>query len=164
MLKQRLLTAAILVPFVIFGILAFSTPYFALMFAVFVLVAGWEWGGVMKLSSTSKRVTYVAIVGLMMAIIWFFVGRDSEDWLALPVISLFWWLLALVWVLTYPKSTSRWSSSWLLFLIGLLILVPVWSAVVMLHELGKDGPYLVLYLLALISIADTSAYFGGRRW
>ena len=164
MLKQRLLTAAILIPFVISGILALSTPYFALMFAVFILLASWEWGGVMKLSGSSKRGTYAVIVGLSMAIIWLFVSRESGDWLALPVVSLFWWLLALVWVLTYPKSTSRWSSSWLLFLIGFLVLVPAWSALVMLHEHSEHGPYLVLYLLTLISIADTSAYFGGRQW
>lgn len=164
MLKQRLLTAAILIPLVVLGILALSTPYFALMFAVFILLAGWEWSGVMKLSGSSKRIAYVVCIGLVMALVWFFVPRGSEDWLALPVISIFWWLLALVWVLRYPKSTSRWSSSWLQFVIGFLILLPVWASVVVLHELGEEGPYLVLYLLALVSIADTSAYFGGRQW
>jgi phosphatidate cytidylyltransferase len=164
MLKQRLLTAAVLIPFLIFGILVFTTPYFALMFAVIILLAGWEWGGVMKISSSGKRVAYAAVVGLSMAILWFFVSRVSSDWLALPVISLFWWLLALVWVLAYPKSTSRWSSPWLIFLIGLLVLIPSWSAVVSLHQFGEQGPYLVLYLIALVSFADTGAYFGGRKW
>ena len=164
MLKQRLLTAAVLIPFLIYGIFAFTTPYFALMFAVFVFLAGWEWGGIMKLSSFSKRGAYVATVGLSMGILWFFVSRVSDDWLVLPVISLFWWLLALVWVLTYPKSTPRWSSPWLLFLIGLLVLIPIWSAVVSLHQFGEQGPYLVLYLLTLVSFADTGAYFGGRKW
>ncbi len=164
MLKQRLLTAAVLIPFLIYGIFAFTTPYFALMFAVFVFLAGWEWGGIMKLSSFSKRGAYAATVGLSMGILWFFVSRVSDDWLVLPVISLFWWLLALVWVLTYPKSTPRWSSPWLLFLIGLLVLIPIWSAVVSLHQFGEQGPYLVLYLLTLVSFADTGAYFGGRKW
>lgn len=164
MLKQRLLTAAVLIPFLIYGILVFSTPYFALMFAAFVFLAGWEWGGVMKISASSKRGAYAVVVGLSMAVLWFFVSRVSTDWLALPVISLLWWLLALVWVLTYPKSASRWSSPWLLFIIGFMVLVPAWSALVMLHVHGEHGPYLVMYLLALIAIADTSAYFGGRRW
>ncbi len=164
MLKQRLLTAAVLIPFLIFGILTLSAPYFTLMFAVIILLASWEWGGVVKLSGSSKRVTYVTVVGLSMAVMWFFVERESGDWLALPVISLFWWLLALVWVLTYPKSASRWSSPWVLFIIGFLVLVPAWSALVMLHVQSEHGPYLVLYLLALIAIADTSAYFGGRQW
>jgi len=164
MLKQRLLTAAVLIPFVMYGILAFSTPYFALMFAVIVLLAGWEWSGVMKRSSSSKRGVYSAIVGVLMAILWFFVSVTSADWLVLLVVSLFWWLSALIWVLTYPKSTSRWSSPWLLFLIGLLVLIPMWSAVVSLHQFGEQGPYLVLYLLALVSFADTGAYFGGRQW
>jgi phosphatidate cytidylyltransferase len=163
-LKQRLLTAVILIPLVVWGILQLSTPYLAIVLAAFIIQGGWEWGTLMKLSSHSLRVGYAAIVGLCLAGIWIFVSRESTDWLALPVVSLFWWLLAVVWVLTFPKSSTRWSSTWVKFVIGLLVLVPAWLAVVGLHEHGVKGPYLVLYLLSLIWVADSGAYFGGKRW
>jgi phosphatidate cytidylyltransferase len=164
MLKQRLLTAVILIPLVVWGILQLSTPYLALVLAAFIIQGAWEWGALMKLSSHGLRFGYAAIVGLCLAGIWMFVSRESTDWLALPVVSLFWWLLAVVWVLTFPKSSNRWSPTWVKFVIGLLVLVPAWLAVVGLHEHGEKGPYLVLYLLSLIWVADSGAYFGGKRW
>jgi phosphatidate cytidylyltransferase len=164
MLKQRLLTAAILIPLVIWGILQLSTSYLAIMFAAIIFLGGWEWGGLMKLSSNGLRFGYAAIVGLCLAAAWMFVSRESVDWLALPVISLFWWLLAVVWVLSFPKLSVHWSSQWAKFLIGLLVLVPSWLAVVGLHEYGEKGPYIVLYLLSLVWVADSGAYFGGKQW
>jgi phosphatidate cytidylyltransferase len=164
MLKKRLLTAAILVPLIVWGILQLSTPYLALVLAAFVIQAGWEWGGLMKISSHGLRFGYAVIVGLCLAGVWVFVSRESTDWLALPVISLFWWILAVVWVITFPKYSARWSLPWVKFFIGLLVLVPTWLAVVGLHEYSEKGPYLVLYLLSLIWVADSGAYFGGRRW
>ena len=36
-------------------------------------------------------------------------------------------------------------------------------ALVGLHSVSPIGPYLVIYLILLTSVADTSAYFGGKR-
>jgi phosphatidate cytidylyltransferase len=48
------------------------------------------------------------------------------------------------------------------------VLVPAWCALVVLHggilHTTTPGPYYVIVLLMLIAVADTSAYFGGRRW
>lgn len=164
MLKQRLLTALILIPLVVWGILKLPTPYLAIVLAMFILQGSWEWGSLMKLHSPVFRAVFVAVAAACMTAIWFYVDRDTTDWLVVPVISLFWWLLATVWVLTYPKSTSRWSMTWLSTIIGLLVLIPAWLSIVGLHEFGHTGPYLVLYLLSLIWVADSGAYFGGRRW
>lgn len=49
------------------------------------------------------------------------------------------------------------------FITGLLVLIPAWTGLVWIHQLDR-GPYLVLSLLILIWIADSSAYFAGRRW
>jgi len=169
MLKQRLITAAILVPLVVWGILRLPTPYLALVLALFIVQGAWEWTGFMQLKVVWQRVFYVAVVVLGLACIWFFqqdsflVGSNT-NWLALPILSLFWWLLATVWVLSYPRTLQRWSSPAVLALIGLLVLLPTWLAVVGLHASGEQGPLLVMYLLSLIWVADSGAYFGGRAW
>jgi phosphatidate cytidylyltransferase len=49
------------------------------------------------------------------------------------------------------------------FVSGLLVLIPAWAGLVWIHQLSR-GPYLVLFLLVLIWIADSGAYFAGRRW
>ncbi len=46
---------------------------------------------------------------------------------------------------------------------GVLMLVSTWIGLVWLHGLTQ-GPNLVLCLLLLIWIADSAAYFTGRRW
>lgn len=162
MLKQRLITAAILIPLVIWGILKLPTPYLAVVLGLLIAQGGWEWGGLMKLSSTAKRAFYAITVVSSLLAAWFF--ARGVDWLALPLLSLFWWLLAMLWVWNYPGTAMRWSATWRQFFIGLLILVPAWLAVVALHESGAQGPYWVLYLLTLIWVADSGAYFGGRRF
>lgn len=171
MLKQRLLTAAILVPLVVWGILRLPTPYLAIVLALFIAQGAWEWTGFMKLKATWQRIFYVSVVALALACGWSFQpdsfllgGATNNDWLALPTLSLFWWLLAIVWVLTYPRTMQRYSSPVMLALIGLIILVPTWLAVVGLHASGEQGPLLVMYLLSLIWVADSGAYFGGRKW
>lgn len=164
MLKQRLLTALVLIPLVVWGILQLSTQSLSLIFALVILIGAWEWGGLMKLKSIGWRSFYVFVVAAGMFAVTMFMNSANTDWMALPVISLFWWLLAIIWVLTYPKTSSRWSYSWIQFVIGLMVLIPAWLAVIGLHGYGSQGPYLVLYLLSLIWVADSSAYFGGRRW
>ena len=169
MLKQRLMTAAILVPLVVWGILSLPTPYLALVLALFIVQGAWEWTGFMQLKVVWQRAFYVAVVVLGLACIWFFqqdsfLMSSNTNWLALPILSLFWWLLAMVWVLSYPRTLQRWSSPVVLALIGLLVLLPTWLAVVGLHASGEQGPLLVVYLLSLIWVADSGAYFGGRAW
>ena len=164
MLKQRLLTAAILVPLVVWGILRLPTEYLALVLALFILQGAWEWTAFMKMTSAAKRGLYIVVVAAGLAGSWFMLRDETSNWMALPVLSLFWWLLAIAFVLQFPKSVSRWSSSVAQVVIGLIVLIPTWLAVVALHESGEQGPMLVMYLLSLIWVADSGAYFSGRAW
>jgi phosphatidate cytidylyltransferase len=169
MLKQRVITASILAVLVVWGILELPTTYLAIALAVFILQGAWEWTGFMQLAAVWQRAVYLVVIALALAGFWIFQHESllsllNTDWLALPVISLFWWMLALVWVLRYPQATAAWSSHIGMFVIGLLVLLPTWLAVLGLHASGGQGPLLVLYLLSLIWAADIGAYFGGRKW
>ena len=44
---------------------------------------------------------------------------------------------------------------------GFIVLVPAWLALTVLH---KQGPKLLMFLLALVWIADIAAYFVGKRF
>lgn len=164
MLKQRLLTAAILVPLVIWGILRLPTEYLAMVLALFILQGAWEWTAFMKMTSVVIRGLYIVVVATGLAGSWFIVRDETSTWMSIPVLSLFWWLLAFAFVVQFPKSVSRWSSSVAQFVIGLIVLIPTWLSVVALHESGEKGPLLVMYLLSLIWVADSGAYFSGRAW
>jgi phosphatidate cytidylyltransferase len=118
----------------------------------------------MKISGSVKRGLYVLVVAAGLLGSWWLLRGDSSSWMAVPVLSLFWWVLAIALVLQFPGSASRWSSSAAQFVIGLIVLIPTWLAVVALHESGEQGPLLVMYLLSLIWVADSGAYFSGRAW
>lgn len=164
MLKQRLLTALILLPFLIWGILQLPTAYFALLLGLVIVQGAWEWGRLMQLQSTKGKILVALSVTAGLYACWWLLGQNEPVWLSLLVVALFWWLLALIWVVSYPRMASRWSSTRRRFLIGLLILAPTWLSLVALHGEENIGPYLVLYLLSLIWVADSGAYFGGRTW
>jgi phosphatidate cytidylyltransferase len=72
--------------------------------------------------------------------------------------------LALVfWVVAVPAWLHfRWrlSSGWLLAAAGWLVLVPAWLAITLLQQV----PVALLLTLGAVWIADTAAYFVGRRF
>jgi len=165
MLKQRILTALVLVPLVVWGIIALPSTWLALLFGLFVAQGGWEWSRLMQLQSGAVRLAYVALVLTGMVGGWYLFILGGEAWLALPVLSLFWWLMALVWVLSFPRTATRWSHPLVQGVIGLLVLLPAWMAVIGLHASHDGlGPWLLMYMLSLIWVADSGAYFGGRRF
>ena len=98
MLRTRLISAVILIPLVVYGVLYLSTNTFMLILA-FVLLAGmWEWGRLALLPNAATRVIYLAgiagLFGLCLA-----VGLESIAW---PVL-----LLACVWWLARLPAHSR---------------------------------------------------------
>jgi phosphatidate cytidylyltransferase len=165
-LRQRLLTALILIPLVVAGVLGLATGPLAGVFAAIILLAGWEWAALAGLSATPLRVAYLALLGLLLlAVAPLAIPASAALWLLGPVLG--GWLLAAAWVLTYQRTAGTRPSApgpWALRLIGVAVLVPPWLALVALHGSGAHGPWLVLFLLVLIWTADSGAYFAGRRW
>lgn len=165
MLKERVITALILLPLVlwcVFGGVAMAFPIFA---AAIVLTAAWEWTAMMRLTSLPARLGFVALVA---ALLWHVkaqaLATDAAGIKALgPLMactSVF-WLAALVWVRRYPADAQRWDRPFLMLAIGLLLLVPTWAGLVQLHG---QSPWWLMYLLLLVWGADTGAYFAGRRF
>src|SRR3569623_651593 len=128
-LKQRLLTAAVLIPLFVWAVLGLPTPYFAALLAVVVLIAAAEWGALVQLPQET-RIGFVIVVAVM--------------------------LLLAIW--TAPHG--RWGGA----LVGVLVLLPPWLALVTLHGNAAAGPGYVLFLFVLIWAADSGAYFSGRRY
>ncbi len=162
MLKQRIITALILVPLVAWGIYALPSMYFALFFGLISMVGVWEWTHLMQLHSAALRALYAVIAIGMLATIWFLLPRYSLLILVICSLASVWWLIAIYLTRTYQDSTRQ--SALLKGIIGLLILVPAWTALVYLQGHPAYGPRYVFFLLLLIWAADTGAYFSGRRW
>jgi phosphatidate cytidylyltransferase len=157
MLKQRILTAAVLMPLVAAAVLLLSTPHFALFTGAMLLLAGWEWSNLMGWQRLSVRGLYPLLLASLMAVTWVFAG-SIELLIALIGASLVWWLL-LSWLLLGRTSLPERfpAKGWA----GVITLLPAWLALSILHA---TSPWWVLYLLGITIAADSGAYFAGRRW
>jgi phosphatidate cytidylyltransferase len=161
MLKQRVITALLLAPLVISAVLLLPSDYLAWIFALVVLLGSREWAELSGLRSIASQLAYVAIHAAIMVCI-YLVGTQ---WLLLILlITAFWWLMAVVRLMRYSGEQGESGFSLSQAFDGVIVLIPAWLALVALHRLSADGPYLLLFLLILIWGADIGAYFAGRRW
>ena len=157
MLKQRIITALVLLPLVLGAIFGLSNHWFALVMAIPVLIAAYEWANLMGVEELKARAPYVAIVGAGLTLSYWF----ELKWLC--SVAVLWWLLAAYFVKNYPENSGLWTGTTRMGVMGWFTLVPAWFGLVMLQ--GQiDGAWLLLYVMLLVWGADTGAYFAGRRW
>ncbi len=157
MLKQRIITALVLLPLVLGAIFGLSNHWFALVMAIPVLIGAYEWANLMGIEELKKRAPYVALVG---------VGLSLSFWLEfkwLCSIAVLWWVLAAYFVKNFPDNSGLWTGRIRMGVMGWFTLVPAWIGLVMLQG-QENGAWLLLYVLLLVWGADTGAYFAGRRW
>lgn len=169
MLKQRVITALILVAVLLALLFYTSAAQFAVVVGLIVMVGAWEWANLAGFTRQSQRIAYAASIGLLILACAFYCDFVDSASLALlrvrDVLSVacVWWALALLWVQSYPSSALLWGSQWLRALIGILVLVPTWLALLMLRE-EPAGAWLIVLMMAIVAAADIGAYFTGKAF
>lgn len=159
MLKQRILTALVLLPLVFWCVFFAPPGAFTVLATLLVLVAAWEWTAMMRWQHPAVRLAYVAALAVQLELLQ---GRALDDGLGLSLVAgAAFWPLALVWVRRYPDGATAWDRPAVLVPVGFLLLVPTWAGLVHLHALS---PWWLVYLFLLVWGADTGAYFAGRRF
>lgn len=158
MLKQRIITAAILIPIVLAILFLSSAPVFAIATAVLAVAGAWEWSNLMELKNPIGRFLYLIII---LTLLIFSTNVFIPNILMAAFI---WWCFASLLVAIYPQGGFWWRKSFFWRgLMGIFVLVPCWVALNYIR--GKsDGAHVMLYLLILIWGADTGAYFIGKKW
>lgn len=162
MLKQRIVTALILG--FAFLLALFAAPLW--LWQVLVLAVVWqaaaEWGRLSGLTSWAAQAYHWGLTALMLAMLvlepW--LGPDGTTWLHL----FFYGCAILLWVFVVPAwLIGNWQPKWPRFLavIGVLVIVPTALA---LLDLRDAGPWILLFCMAMVWIADSAAYFSGRRF
>lgn len=157
-LKQRIITAIFLFAAVVAGILLLPPVWFAIVvMVVFISIGGWEWS---KLVGFEKYHQGLFIAWLLIAC--YFAYRLIDFRWAFLVAGILFWAIAFILLATYENGTNFYKNNkWLLRLSAFFVLVPSWIAMVALHE---KNPQMVLYVIILVAMADTGAYFSGKSF
>ena len=82
---------------------------------------------------------------------------------SLLIVACAWWALALLLVQGYPSSAILWGHPVLRLLMGVLVLVPTWLALVYVR-FQPQGAWLVVMIAAIVASADIGGYFTGRKF
>lgn len=165
MLKTRIVTALVLIPLTLAALFGLPPRAWGALTLGVVVIAAAEWAA---LAALRKR-TWLLFVGgtlligsglLLDPVAGFNAERGWPDATLVWVCggaTVFWLLLAPVWL----ASGRRLESRAVLVVVGWLVLIAAWVAVVALQA---RSPWLLLALMAIVWIADTAAYFTGRRF
>lgn len=139
--------------------------------AVVVFVGAWEWAGLSSFGKLWQRSAFALLIALALLVMGWFVGlhlaseSSLNDMLVKQVliIACAWWALALLLAQGYPTSAILWGHPFVRLLMGILVLVPTWLALIFLR-LQPQGAWLVLMMIAVVAAADIGGYFTGRRF
>lgn len=159
MLKQRVITALLMMAVLLPALLASAAWPFALLMLVMISAAGWEWGRLNGLSMGPA----LAIGGLVAVCAG---AAMSVDWVAHapPVL---WTVAMLVWVLGGAHALRGGVTAWpahsavMRLVLGAALLWMAWLAVAVAKARGVN---FILSVFCLVWAADISAYFGGRAF
>lgn len=156
MLKQRILTAVVLIPLVLLAIYYLPQHFFEIFLGIIMLGCAWEWTKLMQVTNTLERISYICLVAVICyAITWIAMGYFLYIVMAAIV-------GAIVMVHSYQakQSPARISDLYWYF-IGTLLFVACWYSInIIRFKVG--GSNQLLMLLLLVWATDSAAYFSGK--
>lgn len=165
MLKQRILTAIVLIPLLVAALFYLSVPWLAVLLGLFIAAAAWEWAALSGLRGLPAKTVYVVCLLLFGA--WVIYGMLQQPDFIVSVLAAagLWWLWALA-ELMMRREASRglFAATPGRMVGGFLVLVPAWVAAVYLLAADRERPGLLLFVFVLVWVADTAAYFAGSRF
>jgi phosphatidate cytidylyltransferase len=159
MLKTRIITALVLLAVLLPALFAPQSLPFALLTLLMIGAAGWEWARLNGVAGAAALAfgSAVAVGGWS---IYLALGMQAPP-------AWCWWLASLVWVLGSAYALRGGPSQWphasklLRMLLGALVLVAAWLAMVQAKTVGIN---FLLSIFCLVWMADIAAYFGGRAF
>ena len=162
MLKQRLLTVAVVLPLFLALLFFAPNPVWGALSAVPIAVGAFEWARLAGFSPVGRAVfvSLVAVSCVLLLVLSLQIPHATFDSAALYPLC---FAATVFWVLLVPTSLRfhwNFSHSSANAAVGWLILVPTWLAAMAMQR----EPLLMFLTLGGVWIADTAAYFTGRRF
>ena len=159
MLKQRIVTALVLLAILLPALFYPGSLPFELVTVALLGAAGWEWA---RLNGCAPEASLVMGLGLGAFLLAFvLLGGSNLQWpLLWSIVGTAWVFLAVVMLRRGVAGWSAWPRGLRLWL-GLVLLACAWLALVKARQLGLG---FLLSVLTLVWMADVAAYAGGKAF
>lgn len=165
MLLPRIITALVLVALFLATLFAQSPLLFCGFGALMVMVAAWEWAAFAEFGKLYQRGLFVAAITVVLLLTFLMSGLANAELSGLfrgvLYFAALFWLGVLLLVLRYPKNQRLWDARLFRLLLGAVLLVLAWAALLYLRY-HSHGQFWVLYVVAVVAAADVGAYFFGK--
>lgn len=159
MLKQRIITALLLLAILLPALFAEKPEPFVFLALILIAAGAWEWGRLNGLSRWAS-IASGALSLLACSALWFW-GVVLLPWPVMWLVAGSAWVLLGAWMLQRGVAGwSKWSVAWR-WSLGLVALCLAWLAIA---QARWQGANFLLSVLALVWAADVFAYFAGRAW
>lgn len=165
MLKQRLITAAILIPLVVWAVFASSLTTFTTLIVAVALLAAWEWYQMIGIQSPGMRV----MLAVDLIIVLYLAITQLNPYFIISIGILI-WLIALVVILGFSNKSlaERLSHVFKNKVFGaissILILTVFVVSSITLKAFSEVGAFLFFFVMVTVWLADTGGYFAGKRY
>ncbi len=162
MLKTRVITATLLALGFLVAIFFTTGLVWALITLIATLIGLWEWARLIKLKKQATTI-YLAVALLIGTLVIYSpttkLGHYSDEvtFSLLALSTCFWIVLSPVWLIARKYVQSK----FLMALLGLILLLATWVALGGLHSIS---PWLLLGTLITVWLADSAAYFAGKKF
>jgi phosphatidate cytidylyltransferase len=159
MLKQRTITALLLLAVLLPALFYPDIGPFALLALLMIGAGGWEWAR-LNGCRPATALSLGAGLGVLLAAFWV-AGGLQHNWRPLWLaVGLGWGFIS---VLMLSRGVAAWTS-WpapLRLWVGLFLMACAWLALVQARQMGLE---FLLSVLTLVWMADIAAYAGGRTF
>jgi phosphatidate cytidylyltransferase len=158
MIRQRVLSALVVALLLLSAILLLPSLWSAAALSALLLAATWEWSGLLR-ARAGLRPVFVASVLLVCALVWH-MSRTPAQLLWTLLLAMVFWVAALFWLALAPQRVT----TTLVWVAGSLALPLAWVSLLRMRIDWPHGREWVLYVLLIVWVADSGAFFAGKRW
>lgn len=164
MLKSRVITALVLLVLLLLALFALPAMAWAGLIVVMVLQGAAEWARLSALQGRQATGYWLLTLVAMLAILWLDANATVAQQPLLHLII--YGFSALLWLLVVPTwLIAGWKvqQPWLMAVVGWMVLIPTGLAMLDLRE-AIPSPWILLFVMCLVWVADSAAYFTGRKF
>lgn len=155
MLRDRVISAFILIPLILGSVIVGGLVFFALI-AVCLILAGWEYFQMTQRAGYHTNLVFGLVLIVLFLLNAFLGGAWTLDVLTVAVLATL--IAAIFW------RPEGWVVGWGLTLGGALYLGVLGSYFIMIRQINPNGEIMTILVLLTAWASDTAAYIVGKRW